>query len=1158
MAFTHLHLHTEYSLQDGMGKIPNIVNRVKELGMTACAITDHGVGYGLVEFYNTCKEAGIKPILGCEVYVAPGSRFDKSRSIGEKAYYHLILLVKNEQGYKNLCILISRSNTEGFYYRPRIDFELLKEHAEGLVCLSACVAGEAQRHIINGDTDKAKEVVLRYKNLFGDDYYLEIQNHGIREESLVAQEFVRISKELNVKLVCTNDCHYINSDDAEAHEWLLCLQQGKTLKHPDRMVYQGDYSIKSEEDMRKLFPALPEAFDNTMEIADKCNFDFVFGNYRMPKVVIPDEYGTDYFRYLSDEAWKGYEEKYPEGHPEREKAKENLTYELSVVKQMGFAEYFLDTRKTILYAKSNNIPVGPGRGSGAGSTMNYCLGITYIDPIKYNLLFERFLNPERVSMPDIDVDYDYAYKDEIVKSEADSNGWNCFAKIQTFGAMNAKMVIRDCARVYGLEASVGAALSKMIPDQLQMTLEKAWELNPDIKETIEGNEDYKKVWSIARKLEGLKKSASTHACGHIPTPVPCEQLFPVSVDHETGYLICQYNMTDAEHLGNLKKDLLMLRNLTIINVAQHLVKERYGVEIPLWTEEIINDKEALKMIASGETDGIFQLESQGMKNFMKELKPDCFEDIIAGVSLYRPGPMDFIPKYIEGKKNPASIIYKVPELKEILEPTYGVIVYQEQVMHIVRSLAGFSMGRADIVRKAMSKKRAAIMEEEGRRFIYGDEKLSIPGCVNRNIPEEIAKSIYDEMVDFAKYAFNKSHAACYAAISMQTAYLKCHYIKEFMAGLLSSVMDKTEKLVIYIANCKKNGVKILPPDINISEKNFIIEGESIRFGLLALKGVGQDVIEEIVKEREEHGRYTCFMDFVMRNPNLNKKVCEALIKTGALDFTGYSRRSLLLNEESLIQGIRKDKKNQVDGQLSLFDIMEEKTDVKINDSIRNVPEYSKMELLKQEKEISGIYISGHPMDEYIGFIKKNTDLSGEAFVPTVIETDGDMQETYPELTDGKKVSMAGIVTSIKKIFTKKDNRAMAFATMEDLDGSFECVIFPDTYEKYKNNLGEGKKLNIKGNISLNGDKPSVLISEVTNLEDITKKLWVQFTTTEEYERQKGRLVGIQKMYPGNDVLVVYIKEKGKEGLIRSSIKVSEDCFLAIKETYGEDNVRVTI
>ena len=1158
MAFTHLHLHTEYSLQDGMGKIPNIVNRVKELGMTACAITDHGVGYGLVEFYNTCKEAGIKPILGCEVYVAPGSRFDKSRSIGEKAYSHLILLVKNEQGYKNLCILISRSNTEGFYYRPRIDFEVLKEHAEGLVCLSACVAGEAQRHIINGDTDKAKEVVLRYKNLFGDDYYLEIQNHGIREESLVAQEFVKISKELNVKLVCTNDCHYINSDDAEAHEWLLCLQQGKTLKHPDRMVYQGDYSIKSEEDMRKLFPALPEAFDNTMEIADKCNFDFVFGNYRMPKVVIPEEYGTDYFRYLSDEAWKGYEEKYPEGHPERAKAKENLTYELSVVKQMGFAEYFLDTRKTILYAKSHNIPVGPGRGSGAGSTMNYCLGITYIDPIKYNLLFERFLNPERVSMPDIDVDYDYAYKDEIVKSEADSNGWNCFAKIQTFGAMNAKMVIRDCARVYGLEASVGAALSKMIPDQLQMTLEKAWELNPDIKETIEGNEDYKKVWSIARKLEGLKKSASTHACGHIPTPVPCEQLFPVSVDHETGYLICQYNMTDAEHLGNLKKDLLMLRNLTIINVAQHLVKERYGVEIPLWTEEIINDKEALKMIASGETDGIFQLESQGMKNFMKELKPDCFEDIIAGVSLYRPGPMDFIPKYIEGKKNPAGIIYKVPELKEILEPTYGVIVYQEQVMHIVRSLAGFSMGRADIVRKAMSKKRAAIMEEEGRRFIYGDEKLSIPGCVNRNIPEEIAKSIYDEMVDFAKYAFNKSHAACYAAISMQTAYLKCHYIKEFMAGLLSSVMDKTEKLVIYIANCKKNGVKILPPDINISEKNFIIEGESIRFGLLALKGVGQDVIEEIVKEREEHGRYTCFMDFIMRNPNLNKKVCEALIKTGAFDFTGYSRRSLLLNEESLIQGIRKDKKNQVDGQLSLFDIMEEKTDVKINDSIRNVPEYSKMELLKQEKEISGIYISGQPMDEYIGFIKKNTDLSGEAFVPTVIEADGDMQETYPELTDGKKVSMAGIVTSIKKIFTKKDNRAMAFATMEDLDGSFECVIFPDTYEKYKNTLGESKKLHIKGNISLNDDKPSVLISEVTNLEDITKKLWVQFTTTEEYERQKDRLVGIQKMYPGNDILVVYIKEKGKEGLIRSSIKVSEDCFLATKEAYGEDNVRVTI
>lgn len=1157
MAFTHLHVHTEYSLQDGMGKIPKIVKKVKDSGMTACAITDHGVGYGLAEFYSACKENEIKPILGCEVYVAPGSRFDKGKTLGERAYYHLILLVKNEQGYRNLCVLISRSNTEGFYYKPRIDFELLKEHSEGLICLSACLAGEAQRQIVDGELDKARETINRYKNLFGEDYYLEIQNHGIKNEALVAQEFVKISKEMGIKLVCTNDCHYVDSEDKEAHEWLLCMQKGKTLKDSDRMIYEGDYSIKTEEEMRKLFPSLPEAFDNTNEVADKCNFEFEFGSYRMPRVIIPEEYGDDYFRYLSDEAWKGYEARYPVGHPEREKARQNLEYELAIVKQMGFAEYFLDTRKTILYARNHDILVGPGRGSGAGSTMNYCLGITDIDPIKYNLLFERFLNPERISMPDIDVDYDYAYKDEVVKSEAESNGYDCFSKIQTFGTMQAKMVIKDCVRVYGLEANVGNMISKMIPNQLGMTLTKAWELNPDLKDMIESNPDYKKIWSVALKLEGNKKSASTHACGHIPTPVPCEQLYPVSVDQETGYLICQYNMADAEHLGNLKKDLLMLRNLTVINVAQRLVKERYGVDIPLWTDEILNDKEALNMISSGDTDGVFQLESQGMKNFMKELKPDCFEDIIAGVSLYRPGPMDFIPKYIAGKKDPSSITYKTPELEHILEPTYGVIVYQEQVMSIVKDLAGFSMGRADVVRKAMGKKKIKIMEEEGQNFIYGNEALSIPGCINRNIPEKTAKSIYDDMVDFAKYAFNKSHAACYAAIAMQTAYLKCHYIKEFMAGLLSSVMDKTDKLVVYVANCRKNGVPILPPDINRSESDFVIEGDNIRFGLSALKGVGKEVVAGIIGERKLHGNYTCFTDFIQRNPNINKKVCESLIKTGAMDFTKYSRRTLLHNEETLMKGVKKDKKNQIEGQLSLFDLGgTSEEDFKASDSLTNMIEYSRIELLNMEKEAAGIYISGHPMDEYIGFMKKNTDLSGEAFTPVTSEEDGET-ETYPNLQDGRKVSMAGLVVSFKKIFTKKDNRPMAFMTMEDLDGSYECVVFPDTYEKYKGILDEGKKLYVKGTVSLD-DKASLLISEVTDLDSITKKLWVQFNTTEQYEKEKKSLVSIQKSNPGNDILMVYVKEKGKEGIIKSSIKASEDCFIQIKEVYGDENVKITI
>ena len=702
--FVHLHVHTEYSLLDGMSKIKALVARAKELGMKALAITDHGVAYGLVDFYNECVAQGIKPILGCEVYVAAGSRFDKSSKKGEVRYYHLILLVKNKVGYENLCRLVTRSNVEGFYYKPRIDFELLEKYHEGLVCLSACVAGEVPQAILADDYEKARETALRYRNLFGDDYYLELQDHGLMKERIVSEGLVRLSKETGIKLVVTNDSHYVRSEDKEAHEWLLCLQTDKKISDPDRLIYEGDYSLKSAAEMRALFPTLPEAADATLEIADKCDFEFEFGNYRMPKVVIPPEYGNDYFKYLSDEAWKGLEKRYPKGHPEREQAESDLEYELGVVGQMGFAEYFLDTRKTIMWAKSHGILVGPGRGSGAGSRMCYCLEITDVDPIKYNLLFERFLNPERISMPDIDVDYDYSHKDDVVAFEAESNGKDRFAKIQTFGTMLAKGIVRDCARVGGYPPGIGGKLAGMIPDELGITLQKAWDLNPELREFVNSEPGYRKLWEIALKLEGTKKSAGTHACGHIPTPVPCEDLFPCSVD-ENGYLVCQYNMVEAEHLGNLKKDLLMLRNLTIIDIAMRLVKERYGVDVPLWNEEVLNDADALAMISAGDTNGVFQLESEGMKGFMKNLKPSCFEDIIAGVALYRPGPMDYIPKYIEGKHHPETITYLTPELEEILKPTYGIIVYQEQVMNIVRSLAGFSMGRADVVRKAMGKKK---------------------------------------------------------------------------------------------------------------------------------------------------------------------------------------------------------------------------------------------------------------------------------------------------------------------------------------------------------------------------------------------------------------------------------------------------------------------
>lgn len=695
MAFVHLHSHTEYSLLDGLQKIPAYVRRVKELGMTAAAITDHGVAYGLVDFYNECKKQGIKPILGCEFYIAPGSMYDKDP---KNRYYHLIVLVKNDTGYKNLCRLVTRAN-KGFYYKPRIDFELLSELHEGLIVTSACIGGEIAQKVLKGDEAGAKEAVLRYKSVFGDDYYLEIQRHGINDEDIAFDGIIRIARELGVKLVCTNDCHYTYSEEAEAHEWLVAMQEGKKITE-EHTIYQGDYSVLSEKDMREKYPSLQDAFDNTCEVAEKCNFEFEFGHYRMPKVVIPEKYGDDYFGYLKNEAYKGFIERYPQ--PTQE-VKDRLDYELSVVKQMGFAEYFLDTRKTIFWAREHDIPVGPGRGSGAGSVMNYSLKITDLDPIKYNLLFERFLNPERISMPDIDVDYSYNHKDEVVRSEAESNGYDKFAKIQTFGTMKAKGVIRDCIRTGGYPYFTGATLSKMIPkNDPDITLLKAAEMNPDIPVFVEENK-LEKVWDIALKIEGLKKSASTHACGHIPTPVPCEELFPCSIDAETGYLVCQYNMVEAEHLGNLKKDLLMLRNLTVIEIALKEIKRRKGIDVPLWNDDILDNKAGLELIARGDTDGVFQLESEGMKNFMKKLKPDCFEDIIAGVALYRPGPMEYIPRYIEGKKDPSSIKYLTPELEPIISNTYGVIVYQEQVMQIVQKLAGYTMGRADVVRKAMGR-----------------------------------------------------------------------------------------------------------------------------------------------------------------------------------------------------------------------------------------------------------------------------------------------------------------------------------------------------------------------------------------------------------------------------------------------------------------------
>ncbi len=1171
MSFTHLHVHTDFSLLDSMIKIPSLVKKIKDMGMTACAITDHGTAAGVVNFYNACKKEGIKPIIGIEAYEAPESRFDRKIDENPNNYFHLILLIKNEQGYKNLCKLVTRSNTEGFYYKPRIDFELLKEFHEGLICTSACIAGRVQQDVIAGDLEKAKADILRYKELFGDDYYLEIQNHGIPEEKMIIQAFLKFSKELGIKLIATNDCHYLNSEDAEAHEWMLCIQTAKKMSDDNRMIYEGDYSVKSEAEMRELFSFTPEAIDNTQEIVDKCDFDFRFGEYRMPRVIIPDKFdsshevdyitgeimpddakSTRYYRYLKYLAFKGLNHRYPEENPRREEAIEKLNYELSVIKGMGYSEYFLDTLKTIVWAHKNSVLTGPGRGSAAGSVMCYCLGITDIEPIKYGLLFERFLNPERISMPDIDVDYNYAHKSDVVKSEADSNGIERFAKIQTFVTMAAKGVVRDCVRVAGYDPSVGNQFSKMIGSS--PSLQEAYDTNPEIEEYLNTDPSIKKLWNIALKLENLKKSASTHACGHIPTYEKCEDLFPCSVDKKTGYLICQYDMVEAEHLGNLKKDLLMLRNLDVIEVAHKAIKERHGVSIPLWTEDILNDKKALALFCSGDTNGIFQFESAGMKKFMKELKPTCFEDVIAGVSLYRPGPMDFIPQYVEGKHNPASIHYLTPELKPILENTYGCIVYQEQVMQIVRELAGFSMGRADRVRKGMGKKIQEIMDEEGKNFIYGNEELGIKGCINNGISEEIAKTLWNQMAEFAKYAFNKSHAACYAAISMQTAYLKANYPLEFYAGLLSSVMDKTTMLSKYLLECKKKNVEVIPPDINISEKSFkVLDNDKITFGLLSIKKIGEDKVDTIIKEKNENGDYQGITDFISRT-DLKKGVVEPLIYSGAFDKLGNNRATLVLNLPKVIANDKKRKNSSMEGQMDLFsmglgNINEDAFDV--------INEFDKQDLLQKEKEYCGIYISGHPLFKYSDLISAFEFTEEEIAGNTDDETadDDNNAEEKREIADGTEVKALGIVKEVKKHVTKK-NDMMAFATLSGLAVDISVTVFPKAYERYKTILEEGKILAVKG--SLNCDPTfgnSILANTIADPDDIPKTLNITFDKYEEFEKEYNTF---QQEYPNTadkDNIICHVREQKKKYMIRKAhYNFANGNIETLKAKYGTDNV----
>lgn len=1119
MAFTHLHVHTEFSNLDGAIRVKELAKKAKKLGMSAVAITDHGNMCGAVSFFDAMTAEGIKPIIGCEFYVAPGSRFDKGEAAKKKKesgavedpdkYHHLVLLAKDEVGYVNLCQLMLVSYLEGRYYKPRIDFKVLEQYHEGLVCLSACLAGELPRTIIKnaGKEDGMKEVmgvVKRYHDLFGDDYYMEIQNHGIPEELTVAEEIIRLSAITGIKVVCTNDCHYLNSDDAEAHDWLVCIQTKHQVDDTDRLRYVGDYSFKSEEEMRKLFPAFQEAFDNTMEIADKCNFSFHYAHgsedYRMPRVVIPEEFGEDYFGYLKHLALKGYEERYPVGNKYRDEALTRLHEELDVIDRMGFSEYFLDTWTTIMWAKKHGILVGPGRGSAAGSVLCYCTRITDLCPVKYGLLFERFLNPERATMPDIDVDYQYDKKDDVLAFEAERNGRDKFCKIQTLGTLKAKQVLKDVARVAGLTVAEGNALSKLVPFDPKATLAKTYEQNPEVAVLLGKNPMYQKVWDISLKLEGLKKSAGTHACGHIPTPRPASELFPCGVDEKTGYLVCQYDMAEAEHLGNLKKDLLMLRNLTIISEAQKSVKERYGIDIPLWTDDILNDEEALKLFWNGNTDGIFQFESEGMRKFMSELRPTCFEDIIAGVSLYRPGPMDYISDYIKGKHNPESITYAFDELEPILAPTYGVIVYQEQPMQIVQLLAGFSKGEADIMRKGMGKKKMDIIEAEGKKFIDGDERF--PGCVKNGYDRDKAVALWAKMAKFGEYAFNKSHAACYAAISMQTAYLRAHYPAEMFAGLLTSVTDKVNKLTSYIKAAKKAGIHIDVPDINCSGSDFSVKDEkTLVFGLSSLKGVGSELVKSIIAERE-NGPFTGIVEFMMRVPGANKKAIEVFIKSGAFDCFGHSRASMLAalpDIQKKVKKLRENKKSkdEMEGQVSLFDLFDQngckvdeapKRKSKFNyndwsDEIIDIPEYSSSVLLDGEFEATGRYISGHPFDTYEGKVRVKDYVLSELsmFEPEEeeeVDDDDEIVESQVQQAPKsepfkrkQRVAVAGVVKDCKMFFTKAKNEPMMVFYVEDAEGTAKVVLFPKDY----NNAVE------MGTVPNNGDvvavKGSIMIDE---------------------------------------------------------------------------------
>lgn len=1148
MAFTHLHVHTEYSLLDGSCKIKELVARAKELGMDSMAITDHGVMYGVIDFYKAAREAGIKPVIGCEVYVTSGSRFDRETASGEDRYYHLVLLAENNQGYQNLMKIVSKGFVDGFYYKPRVDYEILEQYHEGIIALSACLAGEVQRCISRGMYQQGKEAALRYEKIFGTgNFFLELQDHGIPAQKTVNQGLLRMSEETGIELVATNDIHYTFAEDATPHDLLLCLQTGKKVTDENRMRYEGgQYYCKSEEEMLALFPYAEEAVANTHRIAERCSVEIEFGVTKLPKFDVPK--GYDSWSYLNKLCEEGFKRHYPEDDGT---LMERLRYELDVIHTMGYVDYFLIVWDFIHYARSKDIMVGPGRGSAAGSIVAYCLGITNIDPIRYNLLFERFLNPERVSMPDIDVDFCFERRQEVIDYVVEKYGKDQVVQIVTFGTLAAKGVVRDVGRVLDMPYARCDAIAKMIPGDLGMTLEKALKQSPDLRKAYEEDSEVKYLIDMSMRLEGLPRHTSMHAAGVVISRTSVDEYVPLSRAAD-GTITTQFTMTTLEELGLLKMDFLGLRTLTVIQNAVKAVKKNRGIALDMDAIDY-NDKAVLDAIGTGKDDGVFQLESSGMKSFMKELKPEGLEDMIAGISLYRPGPMDFIPKYLKGKNDQSSITYDCPQLEPILSPTHGCIVYQEQVMQIVRDLAGYTMGRSDLVRRAMSKKKTAVMEKERQNFVYGNEAEGVKGCIANGIDERTANHIYDEMIDFAKYAFNKSHAAAYAVVSYQTAFLKYYYPQEFMAALLTSVMDNITKVSEYILSCRQMGISILPPDINEGESGFSVSGNAIRYGLSAIKSVGRSVVELIVKEREENGSFRDIEDFVdrMSNKEVNKRTLENFIKSGALDSLPGTRKQKLLVAPELLERRSKDRKDTMEGQLSLFDLVGEEEKKQFQLSLPNVGEFSKEDLLAFEKETLGIYLSGHPLEAYEGTWRNNITAVSIDFMV-------DEETEKAAIPDGAYVTIGGMITG-KTVKTTRNNKLMAFVTLEDLAGSVEVIVFPKDYEGRRELFTEDSKVFIQGRASIGDDPVGKLICErVIPFDAVPKELWLKFPDKETYLSEEAQLFRDLKESEGRDSVIIYLeKERAKKVLPANwNVSASSELVAVLAKKLGEKNVKV--